>query len=186
MSVYANEQQDKFVAIDEAHAALVRALVQSRKPRSVLELGFGAGASCRAILEGLRFNAAPASFTVVDNWFDWKGQPPEEIKKPEYNGVQFITSGEYEYVSACDRKYQFIFSDADHFRTQDWFELVYDKLLEPEGILIYHDVSNPKYFPNLLRLYSDSVRRNYHHMLFNYNSRRDEACDRGLLVIFKH
>lgn len=186
MSVYANEQVDKIVAIDEAHAALVQALVLSRKPRSVLELGFGAGASCRAILKGLRYNTSPASFHVVDNWIDHKGVPPEEIKKPEYDGVRFVNSGEHEYVSTCDKTFQFIFSDADHLRTQEWFELVYDKLLEPEGILVYHDVSNARLFPNLLRIYSDSIRRNYHHMLFNYNSRPDERCDRGLLVIFKH
>jgi len=59
-------------------------------------------------------------------------------------------------------------------------------MLSPEGILIYHDVTNSKVFPNLLQIYNETIRNNYHHMLFNYNSKEEERCDRGLLVIFKH
>jgi hypothetical protein len=47
-------------------------------------------------------------------------------------------------------------------------------------------VTNSELFPNLISIYSDAVRRDLHHMLFNYNSRPDERCDRGMLVLFKH
>jgi hypothetical protein len=33
-------------------------------------------------------------------------------------------------------------------------------------------------FPNLLRIYTDTVRNDYYRMLFNYNSRGEERCDR--------
>ena len=186
MSVYASEQIDKIVAIDEAHAQLLTSLVMARKPNAVLEFGFGTGESCWAILRALRFNATPFRYELVDSWSDWSGSPPAEIQKPEYAEVQFITSGEQEYVAACSTKYQFIFSDADHRNTQRWFDYVYDNILDNEGILIYHDVTNSNMFPNLLSIYTDTVHKDYHHMLFNYNSRGEERCDRGMLIIFKH
>lgn len=177
---------DKIVAIDTNHAHLITGLIASRKPKSILELGFGAGESCRAILKGLNYNGRGFEFTLVDNWLDFNGNPPEEIKKDEYSKINFVTSGEKEYIFSDKNSYDFIFSDADHLKTQDWFEYVYEKLLNPEGILVYHDVTNAKIFPNLLRIYSDCIRNNFHHVLFNYNSRGDEQCDRGLLLIFKH
>lgn len=186
MSVYANPAMDKIVAIDEAHASLVTSLVACRKPRTVLELGFGAGQSCRSILNGLAFNGRAYSFDLVDNWYDFNGQPPDEIKRPEYASVKFTTQGENEFVFSCKRRFEFIFSDADHQHTQEWFDHVYENMLDREGILIYHDVTNSQLFPNLLRIYADAVRRDLHHMLFNYNSRPDERCDRGMLVLFKH
>lgn len=186
MSVYANAAIDKIVAIDEAHASLVMSLVASRKPRTLLELGFGTGQSCRAILSGLAFNGLSYSFDLVDNWLDFGGQPPAEIAKPDYASVKVTTSGEKEFVFACQRTFEFIFSDADHHHTQEWFDHVYENLLAKEGVLIYHDVTNTALFPNLIRIYDDAVRRGLHHMLFNYNSRPDERCDRGMLVLFKH
>lgn len=186
MSVYQNPEMDKIVAIDGNHAFLTTALVSCRKPKKILELGFGAGESCRSILNGLRYNGNQFNFTLVDNWLDFGGIPPEEIKKQDYEGVTFVTSGEQEYVFSTKDKFDFIFSDADHFNTQEWFIHVYENLLNKEGILIYHDVTNSSIFPNLLRIYSDAIKNDFHHMLFNYNSRSDEKCDRGLLIIFKH
>lgn len=186
MSVYATPEIDKMVAIDEAHAQLVTSLVLARKPRAILELGFGAGESCRAILKALRFNGGHFAFDLVDNWADWRGAQPEETHKPDYERVNFIKSNEREFVAACKKRYEFIFSDADHRGTQEWVQHVYGNLLAPEGILIYHDVTNSSMFPNLMRIYTDAIRMGWHHMLFNYNSRQDERCDRGMLVIFKH
>jgi predicted O-methyltransferase YrrM len=186
VGVYANPAMDRIAAIDEAHASLVTSLVACRKPRTVLELGFGAGRSCRSILNGLAFNGVSYSFDLVDNWLDFDGKPPAEVAKPEYASVKFTTQGEKDFVFSCNRKFDFIFSDADHIHTQDWFEHVFDNLLDREGILIYHDVTNAQFFPNLLRIYTDAIRRDVHHMLFNYSSRKDERCDRGMLVLFKH
>lgn len=186
MSVYGSDEIDKIVAIDHCHQYLVTALVSARKPRNILELGFGAGASCRAILQGLNFNSCDFSFKLVDCWLDFNGVPPDEIRKSEYDSVSFVTSGEFEYVHSCQEKYDFIFSDADHINTQNWFEYVYNNLLNEEGILVYHDVTNSDMFPNLLNIYKCCIKLNLHHMLFNYSSRADEKCGRGLLVIFKH
>ena len=186
MSIYGDPKVDEVVRIDTNHAELVAALVTSRKPRRVLELGFGAGESCRAILRGLSYNAQHAEYTVVDNWVDFGGTQPPATKTAEYAGINFVTSAENEFVFSCKANFDFIFSDADHFNTQNWFEYVYANLLDREGILIYHDVTNSKLFPNLLRIYSDTAKNKIDHMLFNYNSLKTECCDRGLLVIFKH
>jgi predicted O-methyltransferase YrrM len=172
-------------AIDQNHANLVTSLVTCQKPLRILELGFGTGATTRAIIRGLAYNTLPVSFEVVDDWTDFGGKPSPETEKPDLKGVTFVTSTEEAFVKGCEQRYDFIFSDADHFRTQEWFGHVYDDLLNAGGILIYHDVTNTQLFPNLLQIYGEVNRKGYHHALFNKRSRPDEACERGLLVIFK-
>lgn len=186
MSVYQNPEMDNLVAIDNNHSALTTALISCQKPRKILELGFGSGESCRSILNGLSYNNQSYEFTLVDNWYDFNGIPPDEINKDTYHNVKFITSGEFDYIKSCQEKFDFIFSDADHFNTQKWFLHVYQNMLNTGGILIYHDVTNVSIFPNLLKIYVDTTKNNIHHALFNHNSRTDERCDRGLLVIFKN
>jgi predicted O-methyltransferase YrrM len=186
LSIYRSDAEDKIVAVDDNHAQLVEALVTSHKPRRILELGFGAGGSCRAIQRGLAYNAIPYEFDLVDCWYDFNGNPPPEIQKDTYRGINVITATEESFVFSCKKKYDFIFSDADHFRTQEWFVHVYEKILNRNGIIIYHDVTNTRLFPNLLQIYEDVIRNGYHYMLFDRRSRKDEACERGLLVIFKH
>jgi predicted O-methyltransferase YrrM len=186
MSVYADAAIDHLVKIDGNHAELVRALVMCHKPRRVLELGFGAGEATRAILGGLRYTRQEFAYTLVDNWHDFGGKRPEATLALEYEGIDFVTRGEREFVSACEANYDFVFSDADHHNTQQWFSVVYERLLARGGVLIYHDVTNSAGFPNLLHIYEDVLRNAYHHMLLNRNSVPGERCDRGLLVIFKH
>ena len=186
MSVYADPAIDNLVKIDQNHALLVQSLVMCRKPRKVLEIGFGAGEATKAILAGLRYNRTPIDYTVVDNWMDFGGAQPAATRTEEFGGINFITSDEFAFVANCQTIYDFIFSDADHLNTQLWFEHVYGKLLSREGILIYHDVTNSAMFPNLMTIYTDTIKNNYHHVLMNQNSFPGERCDRGLLVIFKH
>jgi predicted O-methyltransferase YrrM len=184
-----SERPDKrppVTALDDNHAQLVTSLVSCQKPLSILELGFGSGRTTQAIIRGLAYNRLPVSFEGVDSWDDFGGQPPEGTRHPDFKGVKFVTSTEEAFVAACQRQYDFIFSDADHMRAQQWFPQVYERMLARGGILIYHDVTNAGLFPNLLRIYEDTVRAGYDHMLFNRRSRPDEACERGLLVIFKH
>jgi predicted O-methyltransferase YrrM len=185
MLAYLTEAANELVKIDANHANFVRALVMCTKPQRILEMGFGAGEATRSILSGLRYNERDFEYIVVDNWFDFGGIQPEITKTEEFAAVKFITSGEYEFVKEPHGNFNFIFSDADHYRTQLWFEHVYTNLLSRDGVLIYHDVTNPN-FPNLLRIYTDTVKQNYDHILFNSSSRRDERCGRGMLVIFKH
>ncbi len=185
MLAYPTQAINDLVKIDANHANLVRSLVMCAKPKRILELGFGSGESTRFILAGLLYNAMPFEYVLADNWLDFGGVQPELTRAKEFAAVKFVTSDEEAFVHGEHGRFDFIMSDADHFRTQEWFAHVYAKLLNSGGILIYHDVTNPQ-FPNLMRIYEDCVRNGYHHVLLNANSRREERCDRGMLVIFKH
>lgn len=182
------------IQVDEAHVALINGLVKSQKPVNILELGLGSGTTTDAILDGLHFNQQPFNFTLVDLWLEreWGGDPdqfisgscpPEAVEK--YSPyINIVTSDEREYVFNCGKTFDFIMSDADHFNTQKWFEYVYSELLEPNGILIYHDVTD-RGFTNLREILEKCKLYNLRFSLFNKNSRSDERCDRGLLVIYK-
>jgi predicted O-methyltransferase YrrM len=154
------------------------------KPRTVLELGFGAGEATKAIMAGLNYNEMQFSYTLVDNWQDFGGRRPAATNAEEFSHIDFVTSDEQAFVEGCKDQFDFIFSDADHFSAQNWFQKVYDDLLRPGGILLYHDVTNPE-LPNLREIYDRVLSQQYRHALFSENSRSDERCDRGLLVIFK-
>lgn len=178
---------DENVKIDTAHAELVGALVMCNKPTRILEIGIGGGKSADAILEALEYNQQPFAYTLVDNWFDWGGQRPPAVDEKYGKHMRIIDSGEREFVFSCQEQFDFIMSDGDHMATEQWFEYVYENLLADGGILIYHDVNfvDPDAFMNLKELYRKcrDYRLRFH--LFNRNSRSDERCQRGLLVIFK-
>lgn len=186
MSHYGNPNIDRLVAVDECHAALIRALVLSQKPQDLLEIGIGSGKSTDAILEALSLNGTHRSYTLVDNWVDFGGVIPENVKTKYGKRVKLVTADERDFVGSCRESFDFIFSDGDHLHTQDWFDRVYGELLRDDGILVYHDVTNVAMFPNLLGIYRDCIARRIPHYLFNRNSLEGERCDRGLLVIFKN
>ena len=171
-------------AIDDCHAALIASLVACAKPQRVLELGFGPGQSCRAILKALQYNGSSFEYDLVDNWIDFGGALPDVTKSDEFKVIRFISSTEREFVYGCLDKYDFIFSDADHHNTQCWFQRVYEEMLNPGGILLYHDVTTAD-FPNLYELVQDCRDLGLSYRVFNKNSREGERCDRGLLAIFK-
>ena len=110
---------------------------------------------------------------------------PPIVQEKYSSRVNLVTSGEREFVFGCNEKFDFIMSDADHHHTQNWFEYVYSELLNDDGILIYHDVTLISQFPNLIQILHRCQEFNLQHKLFNKNSLPGEACDRGLLVIFK-
>jgi hypothetical protein len=122
MRVYGSEQIDKIVAI------------AMRRTRSLSRRWSWRESRTRSSSSGLeRVNlvgrsCAPWGSTGCPSALDWSGSPPAEIQTPEYAKVEFIISGEQEYVAACRTKYQFIFSDADHTNTQRWFNYVYENL----------------------------------------------------------
>jgi predicted O-methyltransferase YrrM len=175
------------VKIDVAHAELITGLVLSSKPVEILELGLGGGRSVDAVLKGLQYNQLPYNYTLVDNWSDWGYRMPEGVSE-KYNGlIEIITSDEKAFVFSCNKKYDFIISDADHGHTEQWFEYVYDNLLDTNGILIYHDVNLfDNDYPNLRQIYYTSKNKGYSYKLFNKNSLPGERCQRGLMVIFKN
>jgi len=187
------------VAVDTCHLNLVIGLIESHKPTSILELGVGSGRTTKAIIEAIKRNQdgelLPSykipEVTLVDNWCDWNGKRPdcfEELK----NIVNVVERDEREFVFTCNKTYDFIFSDADHWNTDKWFWYVYDRLLNSNGILIYHDVStqdplprNELRFPNLINILIECKKRGISHMHFDKCSKKSERCFRGFLVIFK-
>jgi len=102
------------------------------------------------------------------------------------NRASIKTSDEKEFVHSTGDKFDFIMSDADHNHTNEWFDYVYENLLLPGGIIIYHDINLfEDSFVNLRQIYARCLAKNYRHHLFNQNSLPGERCHRGLLVIFK-
>ncbi len=170
-------------AIDEAHIMLICGLVYSQKPTRILEFGYGTGVTTDAILEACRFNQIKPDYTVVDNWVDWGGRMPWQAKLLA-DKVTFWEQDESEFVREDAGKYDFIVCDADHTRTQENWVPIYDRLLDEGGIVVFHDVTNPD-FSNLYQIVIQVKNAVLEHALFNKNSRADEQCDRGLLVVFK-
>lgn len=180
-------RQNDPVKIDKAHGLVLLGLVAGQKPKKVLELGLGGGESTDAILSALEFNGQPFEYTLVDNWVDHNYVMPPGVKETYGDKINVITSDEKAFVFNCKEKYDFIFSDADHYHTNEWFDYVYDNLLEKDGILIYHDINFfEECLLNLREIYYTCQRRGLHFKLFNKNSLPGERCHRGLLVIFKH
>jgi predicted O-methyltransferase YrrM len=176
--------QDDNIKIDRAHADLLTGLIKSNKPKTVLELGIGGGQATDAILAGLDYNQQAYDYTLVDNWLDFGGGMPAIVGETYGNRLNIVTSGEREFVHSCNKKFDFIMSDADHHNTQNWFDHVYDQLLNTDGILCYHDVTLPM-FPNLIQIVNRCRERQLNHKVFNRDSLPGEMCFRGLLVIFK-
>jgi predicted O-methyltransferase YrrM len=181
------------VMVDECHASLIAALVKAHKPVKLLELGVGSGFTSKQILDSLDWNGLDtARYTLVDNWADWNFSIPEGIEHIARHPMCTIYQlSEMQFVFSTPEKYDFIFSDADHWNADKWFDYVYERLLEPGGILIYHDVctcdppDGGLVFPNLKNIYDRCVQLGIYHKVFNKSSKPDERCWRGLLVIFK-
>jgi predicted O-methyltransferase YrrM len=182
----------KGVAIDDCHLDLVYGLVRAHKPENILELGVGSGRTTAYLVKALEKNENVKKLTLVDNWIDWKGDKPEHITKFQ-DKVQLVESDELSFIlQQNNTMYDFIFSDADHWNTHKWFEYVFFSTLKPGGILIYHDVSIAGHcpkdgfrFPNLEEILVKCKKYGLSHMHFDRSSTKDEACWRGILVIFK-
>ena len=175
--------------IDVAHAELLNGLVVASKPTRVLEMGlemgFGAGHATDAILAGLEYNQLPYTYTLVDNWMDFGYTMPDTVGEKYTSKINIVTSDEKEFVFSCKQQFDLIMSDADHMRTDQWFEYVYDALLADDGILCYHDVTLTSMFPNLINIVHKCQELNLRHKVFNKDSLSTEMCFRGFLVIFK-
>jgi len=179
-------RQNDLVKVDTAHGHVLHGLVCGQKPRKVLELGLGGGESTEFILSALEFNQQECAYTLVDNWVDYDYKIPDGVMERYGNRINVVTSDEKTFVYNCKETYNFIFSDADHYHTNEWFDYVYDNLLEKDGILVYHDINLfENCLPNLLEIYETCKKRGLSHKLFNKNSLPGERCHRGLLAIFK-
>jgi predicted O-methyltransferase YrrM len=178
------------VAVDQCHLDLVYGLIVSHKPKSVLELGVGSGRTTRTIIRATDNNEDKPAITLVDSWADFGGKVPECIENYK-KFCKVVTSEERDFVFSTRDAYDFIFSDADHWNADKWFDYVYDRLLSPNGILVYHDVStgplpnNELRFPNLTNILYKCKARGLSHVHLDRCSKKGEKCYRGLLVIFK-
>lgn len=180
MEKYVMSFLDK-ISIDENHIEMIYSLIICDKPSSVLEIGIGSGKTTSKIIEAFEYNNIIANIDCVDNFFDWGGQIPEHIK--QIKNINLIISDEKGFIENCTKRYDFIISDADHEHTHLWVEKTIG-LLNPGGLLIYHDITNKSY-PNLYSVLNFVQTNKYSFMLFNKNSKTTERCDRGLLVIRK-
>jgi len=178
-------------AVDDCHLDLVYGLIRSHKPDKVLELGVGSGRTTAVLIKALKKNGNIKKLTLVDNWIDWKGDKPTHIQELE-EYIDIIECDEMKFIFSCNQSFDFIFSDADHWNTDKWFDYVYDRILSDNGILIYHDVSHeenfPKHelrFPNLENILIKCKQRGISHVHLDKCSNSEERCYRGFLVIFK-
>lgn len=173
------------VRIDQAHIDLVAGLIRANKPKTTLEIGMGSGSVTDAIIAAQEYNQIQLQHTIVDNWHDWNFQKPADVDE-KYPQVKIITCNESDFVHSTDQVFDFIVSDGDHHNAERWFDQVYNHMLAPNGILIYHDVNTvEREFVNLLQILDQCQQQRLRHHLFNQNSTADERCQRGLLVIFK-
>jgi predicted O-methyltransferase YrrM len=167
------------VSIDLNHIELIYSLIICHKPNNCLEIGIGSGLTTKRIVQAFEYNEIVPNIDCVDNFFDWHGSCPEHIQA--LKNINITIASEYDFLVSCNKKYDFVISDADHRNTDRWFDKTL-QLLNPGGILIYHDVTNTE-FPNLQKLIDQTKKLKLNHMLFTKNSKRNERCDRGLLVI---
>lgn len=175
-------QAEQYVKMDENHIDLIYSLIISSKPKKILEIGVGTGAVSLKLLNATEYNQITPDITCVDNFYDWNGQQPNGFEEFKDN-FKFVISDEKSFVESCSEKFDFIVSDADHLRTNEWVDKTLN-LLNDGGILIYHDVTNPSY-PNLFEIVNYVRENQINYMIFNKNSLQNERCERGLLVIQK-
>jgi predicted O-methyltransferase YrrM len=164
--------------IDQAHCDLIYGLTVSLKPAAILELGYGKGASFKALWHALVYNGLNCHYTLVDDWRAHAGHPPHELDELPME-ILSMTEAQFYKDHAKPHSYDLILSDADHLHAHEWFAQSLEMVRQP-GLLIYHDASNPDH-RNLMELDLRGLR----YLLFNKSSRPEEWCERGLLVISK-
>jgi predicted O-methyltransferase YrrM len=171
------------ISIDQNHAELIYSLMICKKPKSTLEIGIGSGLITTKIINAYRYNNLPLNVDCVDNFYDWNGIIPDHIKA--IDGINLISLSEEKFTYTCDKQYDFIISDADHFNAHKWIKQTCS-LLNNSGILIYHDITN-NMFPNLATIldYFNQNKMTYSSLLFNKSTLPIERCHRGLLIVQK-
>jgi predicted O-methyltransferase YrrM len=175
---------NNWLSLDLSHAALIMGVVAAKKPEQVLELGFGIGYGTDAIVQALTWNRK-GRLTVVDNWYDWQGREPDTTAPFKQRGVEFVVGSEEDFVrSAADEKYDVLVSDADHLNSHKWLDQ-HLRIVRPGGVLFFHDVGPGSLFPNLRQIVRDAKAMGLSHQLFAEDTRSDEYCHRGLLMVHK-
>jgi predicted O-methyltransferase YrrM len=179
--------------IDRCHCDLIYGLAVSLKPTRILELGYGEGASARALWAAMIYNGRDCWYVLVDDWRSTQPQfplserhPPKTLVALAPRQTQFFTMLEADFYDSMKPEsdlYELILSDCDHENAHLYYQDSL-RLLKPGGLLIYHDVTNPNH-PKLKSIVTQANESGYPTLVFNKSSRPDEECQRGLLVIRK-
>ncbi|MEX0677857.1 MAG: class I SAM-dependent methyltransferase [Pirellulales bacterium] len=169
-------------AVDVAHNLFLIGCLVARKPRHVLEMGMGTGFVTGSVIQALGFNGV-GELTCVDNWHDWGGREPDGTQQIRAAGVRVVAPMDEERFlrSAPADAYDFVISDADHFRSHAWVDQ-YLRITAHDGFLFFHDTNNDL-FPNLRAIVDRVGELNLPHYHFIESTRPDERCSRGWLFV---
>lgn len=170
------------VALDLAHNVFLVGAVLARKPERILELGVGSAYLTNSLMNAIAYNRK-GCLTSVDNWCDWGGNEPAFASGLRDAGVNLVVSGEEEFVrAASDDAFDFLVSDADHFRSASWLDQ-HLRIVQHDGFLFFHDTNQADMFPGLATLESQIRDRGLPHFHFKESSRPEERCQRGWLFV---
>jgi len=193
-SIY-NKEPYKSAGIDVAHAMLLFGIILSQKPKNILELGIGTGVASETILNAIKYNSIKCQYDAVDFCMQysektksylyhgsWAYPTEEYIEKLKKENVNLIGLDEKIFVENCQSdKYDLIISDADHNRAGEWAEHIF-RICKHDGIILMHDIAGD-WYPSLQK-YIEYIKNNsIPYFLFEKNSRQEERCQRGWLMI---
>ena len=97
--------------------------------------------------------------------------------------VARVTASEEAFVRSCPADaYDFLVSDADHFRSGGWLDQ-HLRIVQHDGFLFFHDTNQPQQFPSLGAIEPQVKERGLPYFHFKESSRGDERCQRGWLFV---
>lgn len=172
-----------YVGMDTCHYLQIIGTLIAKKPENVLEVGIGTALMTAGLVMGLRYNQR-GRLTCVDNWFDWQGIEPPGVTSLRSSGVTVVAPvDERVFLEACpDDTYDFVVSDGDHRNIWLWIDH-YFRVTRPDGIIYFHDSNNTELFPTIGHIEQRVKQLGLPYYHFKQNSRPDERCDRGLLMV---
>jgi predicted O-methyltransferase YrrM len=170
----------RHIAIDQCHIDYIHGVVRALKPTNILEIGLGTGATASALLDAITRNER-GHLTVVDNWYDFGWSRPALQSLSQAN-LDIVTAEESVFIGNAAPVYDLIVMDADLATAHTRWENVV-RLLRPGGCAFFHDVTYGDR-PHMRHIYEESKTK-YAVQLFNTSTTADEACDRGLLTVWR-
>jgi predicted O-methyltransferase YrrM len=190
-----NKEPYKDAGIDVAHAMVLFGVILAQKPKNILELGIGTGVASETILNAIKYNSMKCQYDAVDFCMQfsettkryeyqghWAYPTHEYIEKLRKENVNLIGLDERVFVENCEsNKYDLIISDADHERAGEWADHIF-RICKPNGIIFMHDIAGT-WHPSLQKYMEYINNHSIPHYLFEKNSRGDEICQRGWLMI---
>ena len=123
---------------------VITALVDTFRPRRVLEIGCNVGATAAAILDGNKSIIEYVGLELSAMWFDAGKKAGELVTDERFKLVQ-LDVGSRDLDPDSLEPFDLIFIDGAH----DYESVKFDtelsrKLLAPAGVLIWHDYNHPR------------------------------------------